>query len=184
MPYAFPTPRPRGFQPDGSSSERKCEREPVFDGPDFEVNDLVLHALIGRVTANNNHVHEFETLFDKDQKSIEIDVPSCFLDYLETIAVGPNICRYMRWLVCAAFGGLADNLYWASLDELTEIITNKRYSTPHKFFPNTLAVFLNGKKVDRNAANGFTVIDDHTFELKETYDCSMKVSVGYMKNGL
>lgn len=181
MPYDFPIPRPRGCQPRREDSNDKCLKSMCND-EEFSVNDILLHALIGRVTASNDTVHEFETIYDPGLKAIELDIPSCYLDFLETIDVGPNIQRYLRWLIGVAFGGISNNLYWAAEDELTEVAPG-RWQTPHKFFPDTLAVFLNGKKVDKFRPNGFTIIDDRTFELKQDYNkCAMKVSVGYMKN--
>jgi hypothetical protein len=179
MPYNFPIPRRRGCEPASEDSERKCASGCVDE---FFVDDFILHALIGRVSANNGTVHEFETLYDPNLNAMETDIPSCYLDYLETIDVGPNIQRYLRWLIGIAFGSLANNLYWAGEDELVSLGSGQ-YQTPHDFYADTLAVFVNGKKVDRHRSNGFTVLSDNTFEMKKTYpsSCAMKISVGYMK---
>jgi len=182
MAYNFPIPRSRGCKPEREDVERKCFAG-CIDGEDFIVNDVILHALIGRMTASNGTTQEFETIYDPNLKAMDIDIPSCYLDYIETISVGPNIQRYLRWLIGLAFGGVSNNLYWAGEDELVDLGSNK-WQTPHRFFEDTLAVFINGKKVDRHRPNGFTIIDDETFELKKAYPpgCPIKVSVGYMKN--
>jgi hypothetical protein len=177
--YEFPIPRRRGCEPASEDSEQKCSARCTNE---FFVNDFILHALIGRVTANNGTVHEFETLYDPDMKAMEMDIPSCYLDYLETICVGPNIQRYLRWLVGLAFGGVSNNLYWAGDDELIDLGSDT-WQTPHIFYEDTLAVFVNGKKVDKHRDNGFTVLSNSTFQMKKTYpsSCAMKISVGYMK---
>jgi len=96
-PYDIPVPRSRGYNP--PESERKCT---VASGEDFYVSDVVLHALIGRMTGANNTTYEFGTIYDPSTKFIEADIPSCYLDYIETITVGPNIQRYMQWIVSLA----------------------------------------------------------------------------------
>ncbi|MBD3408532.1 MAG: hypothetical protein GF411_20580 [Candidatus Lokiarchaeota archaeon] len=182
MPYNFPIPRSRGCQPPREDSENKCTSG-CLGNEEFFVNDMILHALIGRVTANNGTTYEFETLYDPELKAMEVDIPSCYMDYLETVQVGPNIQRYLRWLIGIAFGGLASNLYWAGEDELVDL-GGGVWQTPHDFFDETLAVFVNGKKVDRHRSNGFEVLSDNTFKMKDTHpsSCGAKISVGYMKN--
>lgn len=63
-----------------------------------------------------------------------------------------------------AFSGGAP--VWKDKTELTELVTNQRWQTPSLFEEDTLAVYLNGQVLDRFSDNGFTVIDDETFELK------------------
>lgn len=55
---------------------------------------------------------------------------------------------------------------WRDVSVLTEIIPRQRYQTPEKFIETSLAVYFNGQVLDRESDNGFTVIDDETFELK------------------
>lgn len=179
--YDFPIPRSRGCGPIREDSDKKCRTGCIGD-EDFYITDMVLHALIGRITANNGTTHEFETLYDPELKAMEVDMPSCYMDYLETIEVGPNIQRYIRWLFGLAFGSLANNLYWAGDGELIDLGAGK-FETPHEFFEDTLAVFINGKKLDKNLDNGFVVIDNKTFQLKKPgRGCREKVTAGYMKN--
>lgn len=181
MGYDFPIPRSRGCQPPREDSEKKCQ---VCTGNgEFFVTDMILQALIGRMTANNGTTYEFETLYDPNLKAMEVDIPSCYLDYIETISVGPNIQRYLRWLIGIAFGSLANNLYWAGEGELINLGSDI-YQTPHDFYADTLAVFVNGKKVDKNLDNGFVVLSDNTFQMKISHPegCIEKITVGYMKN--
>ena len=179
--YDFPIPRSRGCQPTREDSENKC-RVGCIDGEEFNITSMILHALIGRMTASNGTTYEFETLYDPNLKAMEVDIPSCYLDYIETISVGPNIQRYLRWLIGLAFGGVANNLYWAGEGELVDLGSGS-YETPHNFFEDTLAVFINGKKLDKNQPNGFTVTGDNTFQLKKPgRGCKEKITVGYMKN--
>jgi hypothetical protein len=181
MAYNFPIPRSRGCKTTREDSENKCYTG-CIDGEEFNITSMILHALIGRMTASNGTTYEFETLYDPELKAMEIDIPSCYLDYIETISVGPNIQRYLQWLVGLAFGGLANNLYWAGSDELIDLGSGS-YETPHRFYEDTLAVFINGKKLDKNLDNGFVVINDTTFQLKQPgKGCNEKITVGYMKN--
>lgn len=174
--YNFPIPHPRGFR--AKDDKRKCET-PSSDM--FNVNDLILTILQARLTSNNGTVHEFETIYDADNRLIELDIPSCYLDYLETVQVGPNIKRYLRWLVGTATGAVADNLVWASMEELIQIDPMKVFETPHEFYPNTLAVFINGNRVEQPNDDGWVLINDKTFELKEDYPDHFRVSVGYLR---
>jgi len=151
MGYNIPIPRSRGYNP--AESEKKCEVN--IGGEDFFVSDVVLHALIGRMTAANNTTYEFGTLYDPVSKTIEADIPSCYLDYIETIQVGPNIQRYMQWLYSLSknegaetFESVSKNLKsypfvlnWTG-DNLTSIVYDLGSSTITK----TLA-WISGKLV-------------------------------------
>lgn len=177
MPYSFPIPYPRGFRPD--FTESKCNN---LDHSDLmsRVNDLVLHVLFARVSLDNNTHHEFQTIYDRETKMLEIDIPSCYLDFLEDIQVGPNIRRYLRWLVGVASGAISDNLVWVTMEQLTKIDV-RTYRTPHDFFPESLAVFVNGVRVENTNDDGFDILDDNTFELKESYPANFRISAGYLK---
>lgn len=178
MPYEFPVPHPRGYQTD---SEEKCLKPPQTP-EGFFVNDVVLHALLARVTASNGTVHEFHTTYDPHDGSIEVDIPECYLQYLEdNIAVGPQTKRYLRWLIGIASGFVANNLVWVQHDDLVELAPGKRYGTPDAFFEESLAVFIQGLKVEPDNDDGYIVLDDHTFEMRETYDASLRVTCAYLK---
>jgi hypothetical protein len=181
MPYVFDIPRGRGYLDEDEA--RKCDNKlPPKPGLDeLNANGLVLHILHARVAANDGHWHEFDQIFDPDNKTIELDVPDCYLDFLEEITVGPRICRYLTWLFCNGLGAaLSDNLKWESeLNGLTEPSAD-RFETSEPFFPQTLAVFVNGIKVNPEADDGFIILDDQTFEMKETLRPKDCVSVGYM----
>jgi len=182
----IPVPPGRGFR--DKANDKKCSIAPKPEFPCYptglKANGLILHALLGRVTSNNGTVHEIETMYDEDNQYLEIDVPDCYLDMLENISLGPNLCRYMRWLVCIGIGEIANNLVWLDMVEMTELIPGKRYQTPDPFFEDTLAVFRNGKKVQKSDCDGFTIIDDTTFELNNTYPDTERFSVAYMKKAV
>lgn len=64
----------------------------------------------------------------------------------------------------------AENLRWVGPDELNPVIPGKRYKTPSKFYEDTLIVMFRGLPLSKNNDDGFIIIDDETFELKETYN--------------
>jgi hypothetical protein len=181
MSYDFPLPRPRGFQ--AEEDKRKCEENFPCGGEEFKVNGMILYALLARMTSNNETVHEFETLYDPKCKLLEVDIPSCYLDYIETIKVGPNIKRYLRWLVGIGVDSIAGSLVWRDMGELVRL-SPTRFQTPDRFVESSLAVFISGLKVERLNADGFVIIDDHTFELNSLCSPRHRVSVGYMKRDL
>jgi len=177
MTYDFPIPAARGFR--AQDGEHKCSVPAPVEG--LQANGLILYALLARVTANNGTVHEFETIYDQENQLLELDIPECYLDFLQNITVGPRISAYLQWLVGIGIGGIANNLAWASTDELIELIAGKKYRTPEPFYEDTIAVFINGLRVERDAEDGFAVLDDLTFEMKETYPSGFRISAGYMK---
>lgn len=173
--YQFPVPHSRGMP-----GNDKC---PVNDqqAEQFQVSDMILHILFARMTSNNGTVHEFETLYDPEMNAIEIDVPECYIDHIENVRVGPNIKRYLQWLVGAGMGAVAGNLQWLQMEDLIEL-NDTDYQTPDPFFEESLAVFLNGQKLEQSTDNGFIVLNNQTFRLKQNYppERNMRVTVGYL----
>jgi len=79
---------------------------------------------------------------------------------------------------CSAGG----DLRWVCCDDLTELVPGKVYQTPDKFVPESLVVMIRGLAVCRENLDGFVVIDDQTFAMKETYDRPLDwLMVGYTK---
>jgi len=73
-------------------------------------------------------------------------------------------------------------LDWVGQSELTTIIPGKRFITPHRFVEESLAVAVRGLLVSQENDDGFTIIDDQTFEMKETYTHSKDwIMCGYLK---
>lgn len=71
------------------------------DGPP-EANDIFLHALFARLTLNNNDTIEFETKFNPNTNTIELDLPpeaQHVLDQLTGIQRGPNFQLFINWLI-------------------------------------------------------------------------------------
>lgn len=76
----------------------------------------------------------------------------------------------------------ADELQWVDRDDLVEVIPGLRYQTPHHFYEHTLCVFLNGVRVERNNDDGFFIVDDHTFEMRESLPLPrFRITVFYLK---
>lgn len=50
---------------------------------------------------------------------------------------------------------------------LTEIIPGTRFRTPDRFVETTLCVYHNGLPLHKDNADGWTLVDDQTFTLKE-----------------
>ena len=66
------------------------------------------------------------------------------------------------------------------MDELTPLGGNQ-YQTPDHFYEHTLLVFVNGLRVEEDNDDGFTVLNDYSFELKETYPANFRISCHYVK---
>ena len=76
----------------------------------------------------------------------------------------------------------ADNLVWIDRDSLVELVPSRRFRTPTHFYEGTLCVFVNGVHVEKNNDDGFIVIDDETFEMREDTPLPrFRVTVGYVK---
>lgn len=179
MPYSFPIPRGRGYIV--KDEEKKCRDA----GPELWARDVILHILHARVAASDGQTHEFDTIYDRDHNYIELDIPDCYLDFLETIEVGPRIQRYLRWLLGIVGGAVAENLVWNVMEELTEVVPGNTYRTPYSFFEDSLVVFLNGVRLERTNEDGYDILDNQTFKLRETYPVPRhRISVGYMKTDI
>lgn len=66
------------------------------------------------------------------------------------------------------------------MSELT-LVAPKQYETPDHFYEHTLMVFVNGVRVEDDNDDGFTVIDDQTFEMTEAYPANTRISCHYVK---
>ena len=85
-------------------------------------------------------------------------------------------------VVRADFTVSAENLTWTGPSTLTEIIPGVRFRTPDHYYENTLIVMLNGLPLSAENDDGYTVIDDETFELKEALPFPRSwIMVGYVK---
>ena len=65
---------------------------------DLTPNDLVLYALLGRITTNNGDTYELETLYDP-VSGIDIDIPQSVLNSIISVEIGDNLKNYMQWVV-------------------------------------------------------------------------------------
>jgi hypothetical protein len=78
------------------------------------VRDLFLHALFARLAFNDNSIVEFETKYNQQTNTIELQLPDCALPFFDTITglqQGPRFRAYIDWLVGNAnitAGGLID----------------------------------------------------------------------------
>ena len=66
------------------------------------VDDLFLHALFARIALKDQNVVEFETCFNPETNTIELDVPSNLLPiFNEVVGMqrGPKFQAYIDWLV-------------------------------------------------------------------------------------
>jgi len=64
--------------------------------------DIILHALIARVTYKNGNKLEFRTVFDKKTNTIELEVPEnglAVFDELQGIQQGPRFRQFIDWLI-------------------------------------------------------------------------------------
>lgn len=75
----------------------------------------------------------------------------------------------------------AENLNWIGPDELTSF-GGGVYQTPDKFFEQTLLVMFRGLPLAKNNEDGYVILDDQTFEMKEPHSSiSDWYMVGYVK---
>ena len=74
----------------------------------------------------------------------------------------------------------AEAVRWVGMDDLTELVAGKRFQTPEHYYEHTLVVFLNGVRVEQGNDDGYNVLDDETFEMKETYASYFRISCGYV----
>lgn len=175
--FNIPLPHSRGYQ----SNEWKCvQKNPsVCCGDDGSfITSMILNILHARVTASNGTTHEFETVYDPDTGVLDIDIPSCYLDFMESIQIGPNIKRYLQWLIGSV---CSDCLIWVTEEDLTAIDATT-YRTPHPFYIDSLAVFVNGIRIEQTNDDGFDILDNETFRLKQTYPADFRISAGYMRS--
>ena len=78
----------------------------------------------------------------------------------------------------------ADALRWVDRDDLTEVVPGLRYQTPFHFYEDTLIIFINGIRVERDNLDGFTIIDDQTFLMNQTYLFpEYRITAGYVQKG-
>lgn len=66
------------------------------------MNDLLLHALFARLALSNNDTIEFETFYDRNTNTIELDIPNealPFLDQITGMKRGPRFQEYINWLI-------------------------------------------------------------------------------------
>jgi hypothetical protein len=88
-------------------------------------------------------------------------------------------------VVVVNFTTSAEALTWVDRDGLTELVPGLRYQAPDHFFENTLVVFLNGLRVEMDDYDGFTILDDQTFEMNQEYLYPQyRISVGYVKKSI
>lgn len=62
----------------------------------MDVNDIILHALVVRVSYSDNTVQEFKPTLSNN--SYEIDIPSNKLSKVLEIEIGPKIQEFIDWL--------------------------------------------------------------------------------------
>jgi hypothetical protein len=78
------------------------------------VRDLFLHALFARLALNDNSNVEFETKYNPQTNTIELQLPDCALPFFDTVTgmqQGPRFRAYIDWLIGNAnitAGGLID----------------------------------------------------------------------------
>jgi len=74
------------------------------------------------------------------------------------------------------------DLVWIGPSQLTELVAGKVYRTPDRFVPLSLTVMIRGLMVSKENDDGFDIIDDETFMMKETYTRPKDwMMVGYIK---
>lgn len=67
-----------------------------------EPNDLILYALLARLTLDDNRIIEFETKFDKKTQTIELQIAEKdlkFFDQMMGMKRGPKFKRFIDWLI-------------------------------------------------------------------------------------
>lgn len=75
----------------------------------------------------------------------------------------------------------AENLSWVGPSELTNL-GGGLFQTPDKFFEQTLLVMFRGLPLARENEDGYTIVDEQTFELKEPQSSALDwYMVGYVK---
>jgi len=80
------------------------------------------------------------------------------------------------------FTTVAADLTWVGPAELIELVAGRRYQTPDRFVEGTLLVMHNGLPVHEDNDDGWTLINDQTFELKEPLiQPASWLMVGYIK---
>lgn len=84
--------------------------------------------------------------------------------------------------VAVDFTVSAENVTWKGPLTLTPTIPGKRFQTEDTYYPGTLLVMIRGLPVARDNDDGYTEIDDQTFEMKETYTGPLDwLMVGYVR---
>ena len=79
-------------------------------------------------------------------------------------------------------GGTGVDLVWKGPADLTEIIPGRIFSTPEKFYEDTLAIAMRGLLISKDNDDGFIILDDQTFELKRPFSQARDwLMVGYVK---
>ena len=115
MPYDFGINHnklKRGLSARAASSDLSSQdHSPIKNNPQcpkvIEVRDLFLFAVFARVTLTNDQNFEFETVYDPDTNTIELEIPNEVLDFLfSDVQQGPRFCRYIEWLIQCAVGNL------------------------------------------------------------------------------
>lgn len=89
MSYRFPVPRHRGLT--------KASQIITDHQTSVGINNIILHALVVRISFNDGHTEEFYTKLH-DDNTIEIDIPEDRLNMLDNIEVGPKIRQFIDWL--------------------------------------------------------------------------------------
>lgn len=73
-----------------------------------------------------------------------------------------------------------NNFVWRDQDYLTEVVVNKTYHISEDFFPESLAVFMNGQKLDQGVTNDYVMLDDATLQLNFTKHNHTILTVGFL----
>lgn len=68
----------------------------------IKAKDLFLYALFARIALTNNENIEFETNYDEDTETIELQIKDEYLplfDQITGLKKGPNFQKYINWLI-------------------------------------------------------------------------------------
>lgn len=86
--------------------------QPVVFDP--TLNDLFLHALFARLAFKNNEKFEFQTKYNQNTNTIELDIPQQYLEVFDQVVGiqrGPNFKKFINWLIGSeSLSGLDSNI--------------------------------------------------------------------------
>jgi len=125
--YNFPVPRSRGLQ------NTNCDI--LINDKEICTRDIILYLLLGRIALTDDTTYEIETYFNTDLNTIEIEIPDHVLTMLERLGIGPNLQRYLNWLLSGMSIGDTDVTVGNGTDAETDVINCRSITSNYVLTP-------------------------------------------------